>query len=257
MQIKRSEFLSHLRRVWCNGQVKEVVFDGGFGAMALTPDHLLLVLAPPLVPGPGLGTEFGVADMDILAKAPAMIPGSTEDVALDVRLEDERLVIDEGERGVIRLLTAAPRVIATRFEEGKVAALLAKADPNEILLPAPVVAAVKSTFSGLRAEETELHLDAFGGTIRVGAENQHVAEFRLAQLKTATPYKVTFGGQLIDVFTVVEGGATIHLNPSLMLIAANGFRYLLSPRVRGVEGKKAVRSETADVEETAGVVGDE
>jgi hypothetical protein len=225
--------------------VKEVVLRDGFAASALTPDQLLLVVAPPVAGiSAGIPEPVGIADLDKLIRAFSMIPGSEDDVAADVRVEDRRLVIDEPGRGCVRLLTASPRTISTRVDDAIVAALLQKVGNVVVPISEVLLAGVRNTFSGLKASEVQIVVGPEGGAIRVGDENSDVAEFPSADLRADEKFELNFGRHLIDVFSIVEDEAILYLGgPGKPVAVQSGdFQYLLSPRVYGADRRAASKA---------------
>ena len=69
MQIDRKDLELHLHRISCRGQIKEAVFSDAFATAAITPDMLLLVIAPGLNGVDALPQEIGLADLEKLRTA--------------------------------------------------------------------------------------------------------------------------------------------------------------------------------------------
>lgn len=240
MKLVRSQLVSHLKRISCNGQIAEACFRRGLASWALTPDHLLLVDAPTVKGATKLiakkSDEVGIVDIQTVIRSCSMIAGDdTEHV--DLSLEDNRLVITE-EEGSIRLLTAEPRTVATRIEEDIVTSLSEKIGDHEIPLLPSVINKVRTTFSGLRAERVLLEVGKKGGQISVGGEFAHEAHLPMPELKDSNPYTLMFGQHLIDVLTtVVETTAVLKLSGEGGVVAVidGEYRYMLSPRSQAAE----------------------
>jgi len=252
VKIKRDALTRHLNRVACGGQVSEAVFTGAFATTALTLDHLLLVNAPELPGTEGLPGMVGVADLGKLIKGLAVLAGEgPEAIDVEIRVEEHRLVIDEGHRGVIHLLTAAPKTIGTRLEPETVQKLMAKAPelppkakkkggaPGVIPITQSLIVGVRNTFTLFKATEVELFVGPKGGKIRVGNDNSDIVEFASAELKAAAEYSLLFGEHFVDVFGVVTEFSEAFLllgGPGeFIMIADGGYRYLLSPRSKGAD----------------------
>jgi hypothetical protein len=240
MRLRREAVLDHLRRISCRGKIKEVIFTEGLAAAALTPDHLLLVVAPALLGAEDLKETIGVAAVDLLIKAITMVPGSEDDVGIDITFEDHRLVLNESERGGrIRLLTAAPRTIATRVEPAIVDQLLQRIGSTVMPLLPGLLTSVCDAFSGLKAEEVEVLVGPEGGMIRVGDAASNLAEFPVEELRAETEYALNFGAHLIDVLATVGPEAILYLGAAGQQIAIQDgeYTYLLSPRAVGSDRK--------------------
>ncbi len=246
MKIKRDILIQHLQRIACSGQITEAVFTGAFATMALTPDQLLLCIAPPLPKTRVLvkkGEAVGIAELSMFMKALGVLAGQgTEAVSVEIRLEDHRLVVDEGHRGVLHLLTAAPKTIGTMVEEDIVKKIVAKApkgDSGGIPLTRALVDGIRGTFALLKAEEIELTVGPDGGKLRVGGDNTNDAEFASDTLKAPTEYTLLFGEHFVDVLSIITNysEAMLYLSgPSkLILIDDGGYKYFLSPRSPGAD----------------------
>jgi hypothetical protein len=247
MNLRREDLIEHLKRITCSGKVKQAIFSGAFSAQALTPDHLLLVKAPGLdgvEDEDALEAPIGVADMDLFIKSLSMIPGSEDDVGCDVSVENHRLVINEPGRGSVRLLTAQPRTIETRVEDAVVESLLG--DIGDIVVPLSfgLLSGVQRAFEGLKATDVEMVLGPSGGSIRVGDEASHMAQFPLAELTSGTPLKLNFGEHFISVLKTVNPDAVMYIpieSNKPIIVQDGDYYYMLSPRSFGADKKKTVK----------------
>ncbi|KKN68878.1 hypothetical protein LCGC14_0446640 [marine sediment metagenome] len=246
MKIKRDTLIQHLQRIACNGQVTEVVFTGAFATAALTPDHLLLVVAPAIKTRGVLvkkGEEVGVSELTKLMKSLGVLAGTgNEAVDVEIKLVDNRLVIDEGARGVLSLLTAAPKTIGSNLEAESVAKLLAKgpkADSGGLPLTRALVEGIRSTFALYKASELELTVGPRGGKVRVGNDNSDMAVFESAELTAKTDYSLLFGEAFVDVLSIItnysEAVLVLGGPKKMVLIDDDGYQYLLSPRSPGAD----------------------
>ncbi len=245
MKVNREKLVRHLQRISCGGQVGEAVFTGTFGTVALIPTHQLLVTAPSLPKTKVLfkkAEPAGIAELPKLMKALSVLAG-TGNEAVDVVLEMDgfRLVVDEGERGKLRLMTAKPKTIATFVEEETVKALLAKApeEKNGIALQRTLLDGIRNTFSLFKATEIELHVGPKGGKVRVGGDNADNAEFESDALKAEEEYILLFGEPLVDVLSVVTNfnEAMLYLGGpnNFILIDDGGYRYILNPNRKSAD----------------------
>ena len=246
MKIKRDILIQHLQRIACSGQITEAVFTGAFATTALTPDQLLLCIAPPLPKTRVLvkkGEEVGIAELGMFMKALGVLAGvGTEAVSVEIRLEEHRLVVDEEHRGMLRLLTAAPKTIGTRVDEDVAQKIVAKAPEGKdggIPLTRALVDGIRGTFALLKAEEIELTVGPAGGTIRVGGDNANTAEFASDTLKAPTEYTLLFGEHFVDVLSVITNYSEAMLYLSgpgkIILIDDDGYKYFLNPRSPGAD----------------------
>ena len=242
MKVNRGELLRHLRRVSCHGRVKEVVFQDALAVTALTPDWLLMVLAPPLDGEEPLAGETGITELDTLIKACTMLADGVdaEEDELDLHLTDNRLVLQEARGGRIKWLTAAQHLIATRVEQATVDKLKEKIGTIVVPLTPELINDVRGTFLGLKAEEIEMTVGPDGGVIRVGDDQSHAAELPVPALRADPGFTLTFGEHLIDALSsVVDAAAVLYLNgPNVLVVVQDGdYHYFVSP-IAPVAGKK-------------------
>lgn len=242
MNFKREDLIDHLKRISCGGRIKQVIFSGAFQAAALTPDQLLLVVAPALDCDEELAAPIGVADLDLFVKALEMMPGSEEDIGVDITVEDHRLVINETGRGSVRLLTAQPRTIETRVEQEIVDTLMKQVGGVMVPLTESLIASIKRAFAGLQATSVEIVAGLLAGHVRVGDDTSHFAEFPLPDLRSPDgEYRLNFGQHLINVLSTVDTDATMYLGGAQkpVVVQDGEYNYLLSPRATGSAEKKA------------------
>jgi hypothetical protein len=250
VRVNRGELLRHLRRVSCRGRVKEVVFLDALATKAMTPDYLLLVLAPGLGGEEPLTGEMGVTELDTLIRACTMLADGpdAEGDEVELMLRDNRLVLEEPRGGRIKWLTAAPRTIATRVDQSIVDKLTANIGTIVVPLTPELVNDVRATFSGLKAEEVEVIVGPEGGMIRVGDEHRHAAELPVPALRADTGFSFTFGEHLIDALSsVVDAAAVLYLNgPKLAVVVQDGdYHYFVSPIAPASGRKRAAAPEGA------------
>lgn len=252
MKVNRAKFIQHLQRLACAEQCKEVVFSDAFAANALTADQLLMISAPGFSGVEPLKEPIGVSDLGLLTKACKLLQGEgNTGIEVDVYVDGNRLVIDDGARGVQKLILSAPGTIATRIEDETVEKLLDAAEGGiEVPLARSVLEGVCSAYRLYKAEEVELQIGPSGGKVCVGTEKTHRAEFILdgAKAKAKAEYTLLFGSHLIDVFSIVTdfSSAALHLNGAAKpaLVTDGEYQYVLSPRARSVdEQKPAVKKE--------------
>jgi len=234
-KLRRERLLLHLEHVWCRGQIGEAVFTDAFATTALTPDHLLLVRAPPLLTAAPVfpeGEAFGITDLPFLIGALNKLAGAgNEAVDVDVRYESGRLVLEEA-LGVLRLPGVPPKVIGTYLKPEVVKNVVVKAPKEEGGAPVTrhLVDAVCGAFSlyGKQAR-VELVVGPRGGSVRI-------ADFEMpySDLKADESYRVMLDKHFVDVLgTVTEfAEARLYLGgpDGFVLVADGGYRYLLSPR---------------------------
>ena len=243
MNIDRKDLELHLHRIACRGQINEVVFNGAFATAAITPDMLLLVIAPGLNGVDPLPQEVGIADLEKLLTACQLFTDAGEEVGAeaDVSIVDNTLVI-QNQRGRCRLLTAAPKTIATRVAAETVKALEAQVGTLVVPLTRAMIEDVRDAFAGLKAEEIELSVGPEGAQIRIGGPNSDLAELELPELKSPEAYALTFSGHLIDVLTTVtdEDATLLLAGPGKLITIRDGeYSYLLSPRAPSADNKAA------------------
>ncbi len=245
-KYKREMLLQHLTRVGCGGQITEAVFTGAFATTAITPDNLLLVIAPGL---PKTNVIFkkdqrvGIAELPKLMRAINVIAGAgNESVNVNMTYEDHRLVLDEEERGVLRLITAQPKTIGTQVTDAVVKKLLAKIpkqDGKGIPLTRALVEGIRATFSLFKATEIELFVGPKGGKVRVGNDNADMAEFPSDDLKASKSYSLLFGQAIVDVMGIITdySQAMLYLGgpDQFVVVADGGYQYILSPRAKGAD----------------------
>lgn len=258
VKVKRDTLIRHLGRVTCGAQITEAVFTDAFATVALTPDHLLLVVAPNLPGAESLPKAgVGLANLAKFGKALRVLAGEgPEAIDVDISVADHRLVIDEGHRGVIEMLAADPKTIGTRLEPETVEKLMAKAPvlpkakskkqsiagPGVIPITQTLIAGVRNTFSLFQAREIELFVGPKGGTIQLGNENADIIKFASEELKAEEEYSLLFGQHFIDVLSVITEFSEAFLllgGPGQFIaIADGGYRYVLSPMAKSADASK-------------------
>lgn len=277
MKVNRNSLIQHLTRIMCNGQVNQAVFHGAFGTRAMTLDTSLVVWAPEMDGVEPFHDDVGMGDLAKLLKSLGILSGpgkAGEEVS--IYLEDNRLVIDEEHRGIMRLMVAQPKTIGTRVEDKTVDELLAtipdvdgdgdeapktkrktakkkatkrstaaspKVFPEGVIpLTRSLIEGIKVTFGVYKVEEVQLFAGPQGGRVVVGNENSDLAEFESAELRTTEPRSMVFGGYFVDVLSVVSdfSSATLQIagpkHPAL--IRDGDFRYIISPRGKSADEKK-------------------
>ncbi len=242
MKVDRDVMARHLGRIACNGRIQGAVFSGSFRTAALSEDHLLMVLAPELEGGAALAEDLGIPSLSVLLNALKVVGSGTGGAEVEMRVSDHRLVIDEGGRGVLRLITAAPRTISSYVPVEIVQALEAKAPGADsaptIALTPQLLAAVRDTFTLFKADEVEVTLGPTGGTIRVGNEKSNVADFPF-DAQADDEYTLLFGEHLVDVLRTVSDDGTARLilgAPDAPSCVEDGaYRYLLGPTRRAAD----------------------
>lgn len=273
MKLNRAKFVQHLERIKCAGQVKDAIFTEDFAVSAITPDQLLLVDAPGAPGAQPLSEDIGVGDLDKLIKALKLFPGEgNTGIEVEVYVKDNRLVIDDGARGIQKLILAATKTIGTKIDPDVVGKLFKAATPAEggasANLTRRTLEGVASVFSLYKAEEVEIQVGKEGCVIRVGTSNTDQAEFPLDMPPTLPGYTLLFGKQLVDVFSIITdfSAAKVYFGgPGRPIVIEDGeYTYLLSPRARSADdAKPAVRKkrgkaaqaeeEEADASEVPGV----
>lgn len=237
MKINRSVLLDHLNRIACGRQIPEAVFSGKFETVAISPDHLLFVQAPPLKGAKKLKGEVGLPDLPLFGKLATKV-GEEESVTLTVD-DSHRLIVDRGEGRRVRYMTAAPTTIATRLEKSIVQKILDKApaDGEGFALPRSVIDEVVEVFRVLKdVEEVTLFIGTDGSRFVVGGEMDHQLIVDLPELKGSEEYELLFGAYLIDLFDILVSDApALHLSgPASMIRLEDGdFTYIVSPMARG------------------------
>lgn len=253
-RILRETLINHLKRISVGGQVKEVVFNGAFGAAALLPNHLLLVVAPDIADMEPLDGEVGVGDIKKLINSLGFIGGDGDQNAdVDITVENNRLVIDESARNArIKLITANPKTISTRVNDETVDKLLDRidqADAGSVALGVDLLDDVKAAYVGLKASVVKIIVGPNGGFIRVGTENEDGAEFFSTALVAPKERALNFGEELIKVFETVSGDVVMRLpgeTSQTIAIDDEGFTYLLSAKAQGATATKpAVKKDVA------------
>lgn len=257
-KVNRGKFLLHLERLLAGGQCTEVVFHDAFASNALTPDQMLCVIAPPIASVEGLAEDIGVSDVNLLIRALKALAGEGNiGVEVNIYVKDNRLIIDEKDRGVHQLLIAEPRTIATRIEQESIDEVLKDAPKkaNGVALTRAIVEGVRNVFSLYKAEEVEIVVGTKGSKIIVGSDRTHRAEFPL-DYKAKEGFTLVFGRHLTDVFSVISDYSSARLcfgsgPEDSILVEDAGYKYLLSPRIRGADDK-SMKADEGEVGDGAG-----
>jgi hypothetical protein len=267
VKVNRAKFLQHLERILCGKQFTEVVFFGGFAVNALTPDQMLMVVAPGLPNVEPLKEPIGVSDVDLLSRATNLLKGEGNlGVEVQVYVDDNRLVVNDGDRGVQEQIIASPRTIATVIEQETVDQVMEDAPTGKAAaLSKSIVEGVRGTFGLYKAEEIEVQVGPKGTLISVGTERTHRAKFKV-DFTSKEEYTLIFGKHFVDVLGVISdySSAAIRFGGEgkAIVIEDGGYKYLLSPKIRSEDEKPAVKgdapaeteggTEGGDEEETTG-----
>ncbi len=254
MKLDRSKFAHHLERLEANGQITEAVFQDGFAAVAWTPDHLLLVVAPEFPNAEPLEEEIGVVNISLLRDALKLAPGEgKEGASVDVYLKDHRLVIDDKDRAKQELIVAAPRTIATRVEQATVDKVLKATPEDSVTLTKAALDGVRKAYALYKAEQIQIVANPKGVAVVIGSDTTHKVTVPLSDDGTDEEYSLLFGKHLIDVFSIVSDfkNAAIHLgNDQLAVVEDGDFKYVVSPRKPSADegGTKKRKSKKAAAE---------
>ena len=234
----RAALSRHVRRIWCGGNINEAVFFGAFETAAMTSDHLLLVLAPPLEGAPELSEPLGLVDLGGLIKVCSWPGNERETLDQLVERVSDRLVIHDGDGRQVRLLTAEPRVIASTVDASVVEAIIPKVGNHEVPLSAGLTSKVRAVSRALKAKHMLVEVGKEGGAIIVGDEGGPEARLSVPQLRADEAYELMFQKHMIDVLSSIhEPDAVMRLaGPGSVVAIEDGkYRYLLSPIGRGTE----------------------
>lgn len=242
MKLNRSAFTTHIKKIHCGGLIPGAVFREAFACRALSEDQLLMIDAPSLPKSEKLKDAIGIANLDLLARAAAHLPGEgNAGATLNLTVADHRLLVNEGERGELSLMTASPRTIGSKVEDHTVDAMLGKLDKDNqegIPLTRVLVEGITSTFSLLKAEEIELVVGPDGGEVVVGNENSHMGHFEF-DYKTEEEYALLFGKHIVSVLGQIDNFADARLyltTPDGFIGITDGpYTYILSSKARGAD----------------------
>lgn len=261
MRINRSKFVQHLERLSCAGQCTEAVFSGRFRSTAITPDHLLLVDVPEFEGAQALEQEVGVVDLGRLIAALGLGAGKgNEGIDVDVYFEDHRLVLDDAPQIVQRLVTSAPKTIATRIEAESVKKLFATVkDASFVPLSQTVLEKVVRAYSLYKAEQVQILVGPEGVDAVVGEAHTHQTRSRLIDSGEGDEeYCLLFGRHLIDVFSIITDYSSAALGivgPEKPVLVADGeYRYILSPRKASSDAPKKKAGKSAKKEPAVAAV---
>lgn len=255
MKVTRAALRSHLDKIICGGQVNEAVFSDGFGVQALTPDLLLLILAPSIPGAESMKKEIGISDLPRLRRALGFVPAEEEgdEDTVELQLEDNRLVIEESGRGTLKIQTARPKTISTRPGADTVEKLMAQAPTGKgIRLTRSLIDGIRNTWAGFDVQEVEVFVGPKGGMVRVGnSEVGDFGEFPSKDLKAKQKYSLLFGAHFVNALEQVtdEKAELLLAGPGKFVIIKDGdYRFLLSPRVRGADEKRKKKPDPDDEE---------
>lgn len=243
MKVKRAALSLHLKKISCNKQIEEAVFEGSFESSPVTEDRQLAIFAPPLEGAEPLAGELGIASISLLLDSLEVLKGDgneAEFVEIDVIEEGgfQRLLIDEGYRGKLSLVTAHPSAVNSRVGEGGLEKVRkAMPEGDGIPLTGSLINNTVSVFKLFKAEEVELQLGPDGGKMIVGNSHSQMGSFPLPELKAASPFSVLLSRQFIDVISNVTNYAEAALilgdGPRSPIVIRDGaYTFVLSPRVK-------------------------
>lgn len=245
MKIPRATLVQHLHKLMCRGQVKDAVFSGAFGTHALSPDHQLLVVAPPLPKTPSLPKDIGLANLDQFIKALAVTAAGEEVVELELveGATNDYLVVSEPE-WTLKILVAEPKTIGSRVTDKQVEQIQGKVPAGKgLTLSREMIEGIRSTFDLFKVEEVEVFVGPKGGKIVVGNENSNVAEYESKELKAKSAYSLLFGAYFVDALSSITDFTSAVMKvggpDSVVVLEDGAYQYLLAPKVRSADEEKA------------------
>lgn len=234
MELTRSQFIQHLRRIYCDTAVPEVVLQKKFSAAAMTPDHSLMVIAPTYDDEGTLKKNIGVIDLGLLLQSLSLENEETVDFEFAETDEGDRLIITEEDGGDMRLVTSAPKIIGTKVSPKDLKLVLENLPEDGVLLEEAAVAKIMKRQAMLSALEVRLLVTEDGTTVRIGPPTGHSGNVLLPELSGDSEYELILQGNtfvrvlgLIDDFS--EATIAVTGEDAIVVIKAAGYTYVLSP----------------------------
>lgn len=232
MQLSRSDLKQHLRRIHTGGEITEAILGPRLGAAAITPDRSLAVDVPPAFDDEVIPEATGVVDLNVLIQA----LGLGTDPEIGFLAEDNRLVLDEGDEGVMRFMTADPSTITTELGDTEREEVLEEIGAGQsAALDRRTIEAVKGRQDLLGALEVHLESGPSGTTFVVGPRTGHFGTYQKPDLQTdGEEYTLILqANTLVRVFDLIEEPeeATLILTgpDSLVGVQFEDHTYVLNP----------------------------
>lgn len=247
MRIRRDAFKRHIEKILCGKLITEAVFTEGFATQALSPDHLLLVVAPSLEGVEPLDDAVGLGDLPLVLNSLTIAPGEGNEVTdVDVEVEDDRLVIHEGDRAHNYLLTSHPKTIGTRVEDSTVKKLLAKVSSGKgFHLTRALIEGVQRAFTMYKATELELFVGK-DPKVRVGSDKSNYSDFPFKELKGKDSYSVLLDDHFVKALGQITDFDEARLrlggpDAGVVCVEDGEYQYILSPKSRAADEKKKAK----------------
>lgn len=243
MRIEREALINHLKRIYCDGQIGEVVLGADFSSRAITVDQTFLVIAPALEAATPLRHEVGIID---LGRFIGYLDSKSEDpkVSIDFDDEDRRILITEKRDKRVQqysMVTAYPNVIGTAVRDDIFEtiqdAVPALGHSDAVPLNASVVQDVLEAQSKVRSELMLLTVGPKGSELRLGEETADWARVELPLLKTekgAEKFSLQLRSALVcdalkQAVDFAETFITVTGPDDMVAIDCSYYRYIISP----------------------------
>jgi len=242
MIVQRRALVEHLRHIYCEGQLGEVVLRGQFACTAFTVDQQLMLDTEGLEGVEPLSAPLGILDLGLLVKTLKAF-GEDDNDDLVIEISDHRIEISEEGRGTIRLLTGDPDTVpSTMAPTIREQFLEVLGEGTAVALPQSVVEALVKTHNLLKPANIRVRRTKKAGTVfQVGDDGANYADVVLPRAKPRTKageYDLILDaqklmavlGQLSD-FTASQ--ITFTGEESLVGIWDGAINYILSPQAEG------------------------
>lgn len=194
MLVYRKKLIDHLSKINCGGLLKDTVLHSRFACRGFSVNQDLFLSTGDCEWATPLASEVGVVNLELLIKVLEI--GDDEKISFDV--EGQFLVLQSSDR-VIKLVTAAPRVIGSRAEPHLVEHVMAMipAEAKWVHLGARLVNGIQEAIQKLSAENVLLFASPSGTRVVVGEEKQNSITFQFPELVAASDYQLVFHSALV------------------------------------------------------------
>ena len=219
--IDKETALSHLRHIYCGGQIGEVVLTGGLRATAVTVAQDLIVVAPELDRVEPLVEPMGVPNLLGVIKAVEKLAPEDTQVALSFELERGRVVVATQAGRSVHFQLAEPRVIVTAVSKEVVdQALSLTADEIGVPLPQAVIEGVLVATAILGSDTIRLEPGEERGQVVVGNREADFALIPYPEFRSDPPVSAILSA---SVFGSVLRQVQDYTQSFLRLDEINGF----------------------------------
>ncbi len=240
MQVPVKVIVEHLKNLHLDGLLPEVVLREQFSCGGVTTDKTLLVHHPGLDKIEPLDDEVGVMDLSLLIQVLNKGTSPEADDQVSVEFQEHRIVVEQRNRGKIRLVTPSTATISTAISDDNMEQVLNSFGDEYPVTPLSqdVLEGLGAFYSILKPEQIFLEVRKKKGASlwRLGQETQNVGEVPFAALKSKENHTLAFSGpHLMAIFgrmsDFTKSSIQLSGDDGMVALRSGDYTYILSPMV--------------------------